>query len=62
MSKSVPEVTITEKTFGKYKFVLSGKKVLIFVGDALCDASTEYPTLEEAQQVWQQVLRAEGVK
>jgi len=46
---------------GKYKFVLSGKKVLIFVGDALCDASTEYPTIEEANQVWQQVLKAERV-
>ena len=53
---------ITEKSFGKYKFVLSGKKILIFVGDALHEDSTEYPTEEIAQGVWQQVLKAKRVE
>lgn len=52
---------IKEKTFGKYTFKLSGKKILIFVGDALHEDSTEYRTEEEAQGVWQKVLEAKRV-
>lgn len=59
-NKMAPEVT--EKTIGKFRFVLSGKKILIFVGDALHEDSTEYPTEDIAQGVWKYVLKAKRVE
>jgi hypothetical protein len=47
---------------GQHEFVRSGTKILIFVNDALSDASTNYPTEEEAKEVFANLKRYNKVE